>query len=201
LCLRETNSEGSLKITWLFTDSLCLSKLLIEIFFILHNMDSRIRNASDDLLLLCLSVYVYVGVICMYVLAYLCEGVEARGGLMCFLLCSLPYVLREFLSTLGTKYSVTCGHTNWVPQWEAGAVREEREKKGDQDRFLIKAQCLLRVCAYKGGGPSPDMPGFLMLCCQVVSTSLPELLALGLQFHRLSAISEIGRHFPPLSGR
>ena len=53
------------------------------------------------------------------------------------------------------------------------------------------APCLLRVCAYKGGGPSPAMPGFLMLCCQVVSISLPELLALGHQLHRLSAITGI----------
>uniref|UniRef100_A0A0V1ILZ6 Uncharacterized protein n=1 Tax=Trichinella nativa TaxID=6335 RepID=A0A0V1ILZ6_9BILA len=37
---------------------------------------------------------------------------------------------------------------NWVAEWEATA-----------------AQCLLRVCAYKGGGPSPATPGFLMLCC------------------------------------
>jgi hypothetical protein len=45
----------------------------------------------------------------------------------------------------------------------------------------------------KWGGPSPATPGFLMLCCQVVSTSLPELLALGRQFHRLSAFSGISQ--------
>ena len=30
-------------------------------------------------------------------------------------------------------------------------MREQREKKRDQHKVLIKAQCLLAVCAYKGG--------------------------------------------------
>jgi hypothetical protein len=69
-----------------------------------------------------------------------------------------------------------CHHTNLVnlvTGWEAWAVREERWEKTD---FCSKTQGLPRVCAYKGGRP---IPCFLILCCQVVSTSLPELLALG----------------------
>ena len=59
----------------------------------------------------------------------------------------------------------TCAHTNWVPEWEARAVWERmvREVMETKTYFLIKAQSLLRVCAYKGGmgGPSSANP-FLM---------------------------------------
>jgi hypothetical protein len=80
---------------------------------------------------------------------------------------------------------------NRVPEWEAGAVREGTAREGTRLRqILIKSQCLLRVCAYKGGRPIPCQA---RLCCQVLSTSLPELLALGCQFHRLSAISGISQ--------
>lgn len=38
------------------------------------------------------------------------------------------------------------GHKNWVPEWEAGDIREETAREETRPR-QIKAQCLLRVCA------------------------------------------------------
>jgi hypothetical protein len=50
----------------------------------------------------------------------------------------------------------THGHMNQVhPERQSGAKREYGEKDMSPRQILIKAQCLLRVCAYKGGEPIP----------------------------------------------
>ena len=63
-----------------------------------------------------------------------------------------------FIASLSNSYFVaTCGHTNWVPEWEAGAVWKEtvREIMEAKTCFCSRPQSLLRVCAYKEGRPIP----------------------------------------------
>jgi hypothetical protein len=42
---------------------------------------------------------------------------------------------------------------NWAPEWEAGAGREGTVERKKETKVLIKVQCLLAVCAYRGGKP------------------------------------------------
>jgi hypothetical protein len=62
-----------------------------------------------------------------------------------------------------------CSHTNWVPEWEAGAVWEKtaREIMEAKTYFCSRHQSLLRVCTYKGGRPIPCQ-SILDACCQPV---------------------------------
>ena len=55
-----------------------------------------------------------------------------------------------FISTVAA-----CGHTNWVPEWEAGAVWKEtaREIMEAKTCFCSRPQSLLRVYAYKESIP------------------------------------------------
>ena len=74
-----------------------------------------------------------------------------------------------------TMFSVVaaCGHTNWVPEWEAGAVweRMSREIMEAKTCFCSRPPSLLRVCAYKEGRPIPCQ-SILGACCQPVGDLL-----------------------------
>jgi hypothetical protein len=67
----------------------------------------------------------------------------------------------------------TCGHTNWVHEWEAGAVWKEtaREIMEAKTCFCSRPQSLLRVCAYKEGWPIPHQ-SIVDACCQPVGDLL-----------------------------
>ena len=77
----------------------------------------------------------------------------------------------EFLESLVyCKQPVaTCDHSNWVPEWEAGAICQEtaREIMEAKTFFCSRPPSLLRVCAYKGERPIPHQ-SIVDACCQPV---------------------------------
>ena len=78
-----------------------------------------------------------------------------------------------FIASLSNSYFVaTCGHTNWVPEWEAGAVWKEtvREIMEAKTCFCSRPPSLLRVCAYKGERAIPCR-SILDACCQPVGSA------------------------------
>ena len=102
----------------------------------------------------------------------------------CCLLCQIHLLLNlpvelykdSVLSTctqvpVQTLPVAACGHMTCVPEWEARAVRERKRSAREEMRprqMLIKAQCLLKFCAYKGGKPM-SCRSTLDACYQPVS--------------------------------
>jgi hypothetical protein len=39
--------------------------------------------------------------------------------------------------TLKTDYIVDCSHTNWIPEWEAGAVKERTAREVKRPRQIF----------------------------------------------------------------
>jgi hypothetical protein len=71
-----------------------------------------------------------------------------------------------------SSFVAACGHTNWVPEWEAGAVWKEtaREIMEAKTCFCSRPQSLLRFCAYKEGRPIPHQ-SILGACHQRVGSA------------------------------
>lgn len=80
LCLRnkQSNSNGSLEIAWLFIGPLCLSKILIQIFSVIHNMNDGISNALGNFFLFCALCVCVIMCVCVHVSA--CMPVSRYEG-------------------------------------------------------------------------------------------------------------------------
>jgi hypothetical protein len=78
----------------------------------------------------------------------------------------------------------SCGHINQVPERRLEQYGRNKETKTniDQGPTFTQESVLIR-----GEGPSPTIPGFLMLCCQTVSTYSARVVSTKSPVARLSA--------------